>query len=265
MHHSCMQGFLLMTALAVTCAASAAETDIATITRLSQAFSDASASGNAKALDNLLDAKVVFMSEDGTLSSKHDIVAVAAPPPKGVSNTLVQSDFHVALHGNVAVTSFTDNATFHTYGQTAHDTFRSTEIWLNEQGGWKMVSSQTIEVPVEPPQVRLPEDELGPYVGAYQLAVGHVMRVEQQADGLVIIGRDNKPLPLLAEARDVMFEKGLPRVRFIFDRDGKGRITGFDVRRAGHNMQHFTRAMLASIIDSPCCPGEGGTQAAIDI
>ncbi len=241
MRHGCMQGFMLMTVLAVTCAARAAETDIAAITRLSQAFSDASASGNAKALDDLLDANVVFMGEDGTLSSKHDIVAGASPPPKGVSNTLVQSDFHVALHGKVAVTSFTDHASFETYGQTAHDSFRSTEVWLKEHGSWKMISSQTVEVPVEPPQVRLPAGELDQYVGAYQLAAGHAMRIERQADGLVIIGRDNKPLPLLAEARDVMFKKGLPRVRFVFDRDAKGRITGLDVRRAGHDLQHFAR------------------------
>jgi len=242
MRHGCLQVFMLMTALAVTSAAHAADTDIATITRLSQAFSDASASGDAKALDNLLDTNVVFMGEDGTLSSKRDIVAGAAPPPKGVSSTLVQSDFHVALHGNVAVTSFTDNAIFVTYGQTANDSFRSTEVWLKEHGSWKMVSSQTVEVPVEPSQVRLPVAELGQYVGAYQLAAGHVMRIERQADGLVIIGRDNKPLALLAEARDVMFKKGLPRVRFVFERDAKGRITGLDVRRAGHDMQHFTRS-----------------------
>jgi ketosteroid isomerase-like protein len=241
MRQGCMQGFVLVAALAVTCGVRAAENDIATITRLSQAFSDASASGNAKALDKLLDANVVFMGEDGTLSSKHDIVAGASPPPKGMSSTLVQSDFHVALHGDVAVTSFTDHATFAIYGQTAHDSFRSTEVWLKEHGDWKMVSSQTIEVPIEPPHIRLPTGELNQYVGAYQLAAGHAMRIERQGDGLVIIGRDNKPLPLLAEARDVMFRKGSPRERFVFDRNAEGRIAGFDVRRAGHDLQHFTR------------------------
>ena len=242
MRNGFMQWVLLMTVLAMTCTVQAAETDTATITRLSQAFSDASASGNAKALDNLLDANVVFMSEDGTLSSKHDIVAGAAPPPKGVRNTLVQSDFQVALHGNVAVTSFTDNATFDTYGQIADDSFRSTEVWLKKDGSWKLVSSQTVEVPIEPSQVHLPTSELGQYVGTYQLAPGHVIRIVQHADGLVIIGRDNKPIPLLTEARDVMFKKELLRVRFVFNRDVKGHIAGFAVRRAGRDLQHFTRS-----------------------
>lgn len=241
MRQCSMQGLMLAAALAAATGVRAAETDTATITRLSQEFSDASASGNAKALDTLLDANVVFMGEDGALSSKHDIVAGASPPPEGTHNTLVQSDFHVALHGNVAVTSFTDNATFVTYGQTAHDSFRSTEVWMKKHGSWKMVSSQTLEVPVEPSPIDLPATELGQYVGTYQLAAGHAMRIEQRGNALVIIGRDNKPQRLLAETRDVMFRRGAPRLRFVFERHADGRIAGFDVRRAGHDLQHFTR------------------------
>lgn len=242
MRQGCMQGFMLVAALVSTAGVQAAETDPAAIARLSQAFSDASASGDAKTLDKLLDADVVFMGEDGTLSSKHDIVAGASPPPAGTHNTLVQSDFHVALHGDVAVTSFIDNATFARYGQIAHDSFRSTEVWLREHGSWKMVSSQTIEVPIEPPHIQLAVGELEPYVGTYQQAPGHAMRIERQGSGLVIIGRDNKPVPMLAEARDVLFRAGSPRVRFVFARNADGRITGFDVRRAGHDLQHFTRS-----------------------
>lgn len=242
MRQGCMQGLMLVAALVATGSARAAETDTAAITHLSQAFSDASASGDAKTLDKLLDANVVFMGEDGTLSSKHDIVAGASPPPAGTRNTLVQSDFHVALHGDVAVTSFTDNATFVTYGHTAHDSFRSTEVWLRKHGNWKMVSSQTIEVPVEPPHIQLAATELDPYVGTYQQAPGHAMRIERQGSGLVIIGRDNKPVPMLAESRDILFRAGSPRMRFVFARNADGRITGFDVRRAGHDLQHFTRS-----------------------
>lgn len=237
----CMQGLMLVCALAASSGLRATENDAATITRLSQEFSDASASGNAKALDELLDDNVVFMGEDGSLSSKHDIVAGASPPPEGTHNTLVQSDFHVALHGNVAVTSFTDNATFLTYGRTAHDSFRSTEVWLKKHGSWKMVSSQTLEMPVDPSPIALPANELEQYVGTYQLAAGHAMRIQRQGGVLVTIGRDNKPQPLLAETRDVMFRSGAPRVRFVFKRNADDRITGFDVRRAGHDLQHFTR------------------------
>jgi ketosteroid isomerase-like protein len=242
MRQGCVQGFMLVAALAATMGVRATETDTAAIARLSQAFSDASARGDAKTLDQLLDADVVFMSEGGTLSSKHDIVAGASPPPAGMHNTLVQSDFHVALHGDVAVTSFTDNATFIAYGQTAHDSFRSTEVWLRKHGSWKMVSSQTIEVPVEPPHIQLAAGELDAYAGTYQQAPGHAMRIERQGDGLVSIGRDDKPVPMLAEARDVLFRAGSPRVRFVFARDADGRVTGFSVRRAGHDMQHFTRS-----------------------
>lgn len=105
-----------------------------------------------------------------------------------------------------------------------------------------MVSSQTIEVPVEPPHIQLAATELDPYVGTYQQAPGHAMRIERQGNSLVIIGRDNKPVPMLAEARDILFRAGSPRMRFVFARNADGRVTGFDVRRAGHDLQHFTRS-----------------------
>ena len=230
-----------VTALAATSGATASEGDSATIRQLSQKFSDASASGDAKTLANLLDDNVAFMGEDGSLYGKHDVVAGASPPPRGVTNHLVQSDFAVQLHGDVAVTSFTDNATFDAYGQVAHEHFRSTEVWLKEHGGWKMISSQTLAAPQDPPHVNLPAATLDQYVGSYAMAPGHVVRIERQGDGLVMTGKSGKPAPLLAEVRDVLFVPGQPRPRWVFERDGSGKVTGFDLRREGIDLQRFTR------------------------
>jgi hypothetical protein len=68
MRQGCMQGFMLVAALVSTSGVWAAETDTAAITRLSQAFSDASARGDAKTLDKLLDANVVFR-KNGAIST----------------------------------------------------------------------------------------------------------------------------------------------------------------------------------------------------
>ncbi len=94
----------------------AGEDDVAVITRQSREFSDASATSDAKVLDKYLDENVVFMTEGGEISSKHDILASLTPPRDGISNKLVQSDLKVSMHGNVAVTSFTDISTMSVYG-----------------------------------------------------------------------------------------------------------------------------------------------------
>lgn len=233
--------FILVAALAASGSAFAANDDVATLTRLSQAFSDASAGGDAKMLDRLLDERVVFMAEDGSIYGKHDIVAGASPPPKGISNKLVQSDFAVELHDDVAVTRFTDNATFNVYGQVAHERFRSTEVWLREKDGWKMISSQTLAMPEDPPHVSLPAGDLDQYAGSYAMAPGHAIRVEHRGDGLFLIGHDGKPKPLLAEVRDVLFVPGQPRVRWIAERDHAGKVIALDRRREGIDMQRYRR------------------------
>ncbi len=140
----------------VSAPAPAAEDDAAVIRRQSQEFSDASASGDAAVLARYLDDRVIFMNEGGDMATKKDIVDGAQPSPKGTSNTLKQADLKVELHGNVAVTSFADLSTVQFHGQTLHAKYLSTEVWLREAGGWKMISSQTMAAQDDPPAVTLP-------------------------------------------------------------------------------------------------------------
>src|SRR5690242_11718842 len=99
----------------VVMSAHAAESDRAIIERQSQQFSDASAAGDGKALGALVDERVIFMNETGEIASKHDLLE-STPPPAGVVNKLEQSDLRIELHGDTAVTSFTDHLTQHANG-----------------------------------------------------------------------------------------------------------------------------------------------------
>lgn len=224
---------LLAALLATSSLCHAADDDAAKLKQLSQEFSDASASGDAKALDRMLDERVVFMNEGGEIASKKDIVSSAAPPPKGSSNVLVQSDWNLELHGNVAVTSFTDNATFHVSDQVMHAKFRSTEVWLKEVDSWRMISSQTLALPEAPPSIQLPAKALDEYVGTYS-AGNNTVKIVRQGNALMSSTNNAKPAPLDVEVRDVLFTPSLPRIRRIFERDPSGKITGFVARREGH-------------------------------
>ena len=97
--------------------ANAAVDDSAYIKQLSQRFSDASASVDTKTLGALLDDHVVFMNEDGTLASKSDIVSSPQSSTPGMTRRLVQTDWNIQMHGDIAVTSFTDQSTVHFYEQ----------------------------------------------------------------------------------------------------------------------------------------------------
>jgi len=220
----------------VVAAASPHEDDAALIRRQSEEFSDASASGDAAVLARYLDDRVIFMNEGGDMATKKDIVDGAQPPPKGTSHTLKQADFKVELHGNVAVTSFADLSTGQFHGQTLYAKYLSTEVWLKESDGWKMISSQTMAALGDPPAVTLPDKALDEYVGHYKVGDDYDYVIERHGNELTASANGSKPVVLKAELRDVFFVAGQPRVRRIFQRDDKGRITGFVSRREGHDL-----------------------------
>lgn len=220
---------------AVGCA-HAAEDDAAVIARQSQEFSDASASGDAAVLARLLDDRVIFMNEGGDMATKKDIVDSAQPSPKDTPHTLKQEDLRVELHGNVAVTSFADISTMPFHGQTLHAKYLSTEVWLKEADGWKMISSQTMAAQDDPPAVKLPAKTLDEYVGRYSMGSDYIYVVERHGDELSASANGGKPIALKAELRDVFFAAGQPRVRRIFQRDEKGHVSGLISRREGHDI-----------------------------
>ncbi|HEX6833699.1 MAG TPA: DUF4440 domain-containing protein [Rudaea sp.] len=219
-----------------------AEDDAAIVQRQSQEFSDASGSGDAKVLEKYLDDDVVFLNEGGEIATKHDIVASASPPAAGISNRLVQSDWTIKLDGDVAVTSFTDNSAFSAYGQTYHAAYKSIEVWRKKQGRWRMIASQTLAVPVDPPARPLADDVLDQYVGTYRAGSGFAVKIERSGAGLISATNGGKATPLLPEVRDVLFTPGQPRTRRVFERDAGGKITGFISRREGHDVLRFSRA-----------------------
>ncbi len=214
----------------------AAEDPAATVRRLSQEFSDASAKGDAAVFRRLLHKDVVFMNEGGQLATKDEIVASARPAAAGVTNDLVQDDFHVVFVGNVAVTSFTDHSTVHFFGQVIRPDFRSTEVWAKMGAGWQMISSQTVALLVDPPAVAVAPKLLDDYVGTYAADPSFVIRIRRDGDALVSSTNGAAEAPLLGESADVFFTAGQARVRRIFERDASGAVTGFRSRREGMDL-----------------------------
>ena len=228
---------IVLLALLVAClpAFAATEDVAALIKRQSQEFSDASASGDAVVLDRYLDDRVTFMIEDGSVITKRDILASAGPSPKGISNHLVQADFHVQVYGPVAVTSFTDQSTVHAYGQVSHATYRSTEVWQQEASGWRMISSQTTAVPQDPPAATLPVKVLDEYAGVYKAGADITFVIARDGEGLTGAVNGGKPYAIKVELKDVLFTPGQPRLRRLVQRDADGKVIGIITRRDGRD------------------------------
>jgi len=203
--------------------------------KLSQSFSDACAKGDAKAVGGMLDDRVVFMNENGEIATKADLVQITPPPPGGPKQTLVQRDFHVEFHDDVAVTRFEDDSAVEMYGQTLKTRYLSTEVWKNETGRWQMISSQTMVVPDDPPAVALSAADKADYAGRYMAGEGYILTITSDGDGLKGSVNGGASYHIEAEARDVLFTPGQPRLRRIIERDASGRIIALHSRRDGHD------------------------------
>jgi len=211
--------------------AHAAESDRAIVERQSRELSDASAAGDGKTLGRLVDDRVIFMNETGEIATKKDL-SESTSSPAGVVNKLVQSDVRIEMHGDTAVTSFTDNLTQHANGAVRTASFLSTEVWQKNGVRWLLISSQTMTKPKEPAAATLKPEELDDYVGTYT-ANGATVQIARKDAALASSTNGAEATKLEMEARDVAFTPGQPRMRRVFIRDG-GKVTGFlSIRESG--------------------------------
>jgi len=95
-----------------------------------------------------------------------------------------------------------------------------------------MIGAQVLAEKTDPPAIVLPASQLAQYVGTYQLKDSKAIYTLTLAHGVLIGTRDaRKPGTWNAEASDVFFISGDPRIRKIFQRDAQGKIIGFIERR----------------------------------
>lgn len=198
-----------------------------------QAFSEAGQQGDAKVMAALLDDNVVFVNEGGDMPSKREIVESAQPPQPGVKRRIEVTDWHLTPHGSTAVARFVDVVTQEIGNQKTVYKYLSTEVWEKKKGEWLMISSQTLALQQDPAAVKLAPALLTQYVGDYVLSPGMVFHITRDGDRLMGAMNDAAPAEMEAEAPDMLFSPGNPRLRRVFQRDAQGRITGFASRREG--------------------------------
>jgi Domain of unknown function (DUF4440) len=205
--------------------------DAAQLQHQTQELLDAITTGSANVWERYLDSAASFTTEDGKVRSKREMVADVRPLPKTISGDIKVTEFTVALHGNVAVTTHLDDEHEVFHGQRLHCQYRTTDTWLRTPAGWRLIGSQILAVRTDPPAITLPPAQLDDYVGRYTLAPD--LSYEIRRDGPVLIGQETgrKADTIRVEARDVLFVPGQPRYRKVFRRDAHGDVVGFAERR----------------------------------
>jgi ketosteroid isomerase-like protein len=206
--------------------------DRALITSYMQAMSDAIASGDVAVWEKYLDPGVIFAEEDDTYKGKAGMLTEIAPLPKGLSGTIKIELLSYHEDGGVAIALFRQNETEHYFGQIIYAKYLTNTTWRKRADGWKLIAAQVLAEKIDPPEITLPAKQLAQYVGKYRLKDSESTYSLRLVDKQLVGTRDaRKPAIWNAEASDVFFLSGDPRIRKIFQRDATGKVTGFVERR----------------------------------
>jgi ketosteroid isomerase-like protein len=218
--------------LAAAPAPPAHDTVAAILQRQTQELADAIASGGAAVWDRYLADGLIYTDEAGTVMTKAEMVKQTKGLPPGVSGHIRVTDFKVALHGTVAVSTYVDDEEESYHGHQLHCQYRTTETWQKSAAGWRMIAGSVLALRTDPPAVTLAAKQLDEYVGRYALTPEITYEIRKTAAGGLEGQQNDRPAEKLeAEAPDVLFVPGKPRYRTIVKRDAEGHVAGFAERR----------------------------------
>jgi len=222
---------LMALALAFTLQTSTTDPTTALLRAKDQALLDAVAPANKLVWEQALASDAVYVDESGTILDRAAFLQQLTPLPAGASGTLQISNYQARVVGDLATVIHLDDEheTFH--GQKLFAQYLTTETWRRDGDDWKLYLIHTYAVLKDPPTVTLPEKELRQYVGEYSAAPDLTYEIRWDGQRLVGGKKGSSMKPLEVEVRDVLFVPGQPRIRKIFQRDAKGKITGFVDRR----------------------------------
>jgi hypothetical protein len=214
------------------CGSATGEESVPTILeRQTQELLDAISAGDASVWERYLDPACWIVDEGGDVLTKKELVGDLRPMTEGVSGVLRVTEFQAAHHGDVATTTYVAEEDQNYHGQSLKCSYRTSDTWKKTSAGWRLIASQTLALRADPPSVALAPQLLDEYIGVYRLTPAIAFEIHRSGGGLEGQQTDRKAVKLLAEAPDVLFVPGRPRIRYIIRRGADGKVTGFAQRR----------------------------------
>jgi Domain of unknown function (DUF4440) len=234
-------GSFIFTALAAAPAFGNSDLTLATqLQARTQQLADAIAPGNRAVWDEATDPALSYISEDGDVYDKKQLLAELQPLPKGLVGSIRVIDYHLERFGSVAFARYIMDESLDYHGQLLKTKFLVSDGWVKRGHDWKLASTHLTVSLNDPKPIELPAAKLADYVGRYTLTndIHYIVRIDDSTGTPRLTGRrdDGQESELKAEVLDVFFVSKRPRSRKIFFRDQAGLITGFGDRREGNDV-----------------------------
>ncbi len=208
--------------------------------RITQKMADAVAIGDKETWDRYTDANLVYVDENNVVKDKKTLLQELVPLPEGFFGRIAVTEYSARYFPGGAVATYIMEESEIVEGQAIHARYRETDTWVRSGIGrganWRIIASQVLAIPKDPPAIFLPAQTLDQYLGRYALSDKTQVEIRREGDHLVASRANAKPRVMLAEAPDVFFTPGSPRERRIFTRAGDGGVNGFRARREGEDL-----------------------------
>lgn len=140
----------VMVCLASVCT-SAQESEAAVkskVMALEQLWNQAYKSGDAKALDSLLDDGIVLVNDDGSVQTKAEFLATVKLPTTGSAQQQQVSpeSFNVHVHGNVAIATGIMRVKGEEGGRAYSRRERFVDTWIQKRGNWVCIGTDATPI-----------------------------------------------------------------------------------------------------------------------
>jgi len=134
-----------MVAVASGASAQRVKSDQETLIELEQKWDAAFRNRDATFIETLLDDEFVATYDDGTRADKAKELSLARDFNQQIDSSR-QDEFIVKVYGNTAVVWFTLHLVGPVQGKTTPISFRYVDVWVNRDGVWKCVATQSTRV-----------------------------------------------------------------------------------------------------------------------
>ena len=201
-----------------------------------QRLLDAIAPGDRKVWEEALTQDAVYVDENGEVMTRADFLNSLQPLPAKVSGSLKIVSYQLRLNGDTALVIHKDDEHENYHGHPLEANYLMTETWVRRNDDWKLAMVHAYVVATDPPAIAVSPAKLDEYAGRYSAGPDLDWTIRRAGDHLMAGREGARPQPLLVESADVMFVRGQPRERRIFQRDAAGRVRGFIERREGEDI-----------------------------
>jgi len=134
-----------------------------------QSLMDATATGDTRPWDEVMDERCALTTEEGEVRSKAEFLKDLRPLPSGLSGRITVKDLAVDTFETFAIVRFLADESETVFGQTLATRYRVTDTYRRSGPKWKMIASHVSVVTVDPPAQRVSTTEWPRLVGTYQL------------------------------------------------------------------------------------------------